>query len=110
MHSSIWALGAYFDTAGRKIDHAPADREKTITPALTVRLLTEQARSHIPRRLARTYGPHPLAMRKDCPPLSGDSTFIFASCMSNGSGGAWPDFRTRPDYNLPDESGLEFYG
>jgi hypothetical protein len=50
------------DTAGREIDDAPNDREKAIVRALTVRHLIEQACTEVLRRLARAYGPHPLAM------------------------------------------------
>lgn len=64
MHASIWALGSYFDTAGHEIDRAPADREKAITLALSVRHLSEQACTDVLRRLARAYGPHPLAMNE----------------------------------------------
>jgi alkylation response protein AidB-like acyl-CoA dehydrogenase len=62
MQASIWAMRSFLDTAGHEIDSAPTDREKAITLALTVRHLIEQACTEVLRRLARAYGPHPLAM------------------------------------------------
>jgi alkylation response protein AidB-like acyl-CoA dehydrogenase len=64
MHASIWALRSFLDTAGHEIDDAPADRENAITLALTVRHLTEQACTEVLRRLARAYGPYPMAMNE----------------------------------------------
>jgi alkylation response protein AidB-like acyl-CoA dehydrogenase len=62
MHADIWALGSFLDTAGREIDAAPGDYQKALVLALTVRHLVEQASTDVLRRLARAYGPHPLAM------------------------------------------------
>jgi alkylation response protein AidB-like acyl-CoA dehydrogenase len=62
MRASIWASLCYLDSAGREIDAAPKDRERALARALTVRHLIEQACSDILRRLARAYGPHPVAM------------------------------------------------
>ena len=62
IHASVWALRCYLDAAGREIDEQPTDAMKAHVRALTVRHLVEQACSDVLRRLARAYGPHPLAM------------------------------------------------
>jgi hypothetical protein len=62
MHASGWALLSYLDAAGREIDDVPKDCEKAIVRALAIRHLIEQACTDVLRRLARAYGPHPLAM------------------------------------------------
>ena len=65
IHASVWALESYLDSAGRQIDATARDRERAMIRALTVRHLVEQACTDILRRLARAYGPHPLAMEED---------------------------------------------
>jgi len=65
MHASIWALTVYLDSAGREIDLCPHNRQDGMQRALTVRHLVEQACTEVLRRLARAYGPHPLAMDED---------------------------------------------
>jgi alkylation response protein AidB-like acyl-CoA dehydrogenase len=65
MHASIWALSSYLDLAGREIDASPEDREQAVVRALTVRHLVEQACTDVLHRIARAYGPHPLAMDED---------------------------------------------
>jgi alkylation response protein AidB-like acyl-CoA dehydrogenase len=61
MRSELWALEAVLDTAGREIDAEPQDADAAHVRALTVRHLVERACTDILRRLARAYGPHPLA-------------------------------------------------
>ena len=65
MQSSVWAMKAYLTEAGREIDEHPADARAAHVRALTVRHLIEQAATEILRRLARAYGPAPLAMNED---------------------------------------------
>ena len=65
MHSAIWALGAYLDSAGREIDGAPGSVVQARIRALTVRHLVEQACTEVLRRLPRAYGPYPLAMDEE---------------------------------------------
>ena len=60
--ASAWALASCLDSAGREIDEQPEDREAAMIRALTVRHLVEQACTDVLRRLARAYGPYPLAM------------------------------------------------
>jgi alkylation response protein AidB-like acyl-CoA dehydrogenase len=62
MHAGAWALRGYLEAAGREIDAAPMDVSAAQARALTVRHLVEQAATEILRRLARGYGPYPLAM------------------------------------------------
>ena len=62
LHASAWALNAYLEQAGRDIDAHPSDVRAARVRARTVRHLIEQASTDILRRLARAYGPHPLAM------------------------------------------------
>ncbi len=65
MHAATWALSSYLDSAGREIDASPEDRKQAVIRALTVRHLVEQTCTEIIRRLARAYGPHPLALDED---------------------------------------------
>ena len=65
MHAAIWALQSFLDTAGHEIDATPSDCQKALVLALTVRHLVEQASTDVLRRLARAYGPHPLAMDEE---------------------------------------------
>jgi alkylation response protein AidB-like acyl-CoA dehydrogenase len=65
MQSSVWALDAFLETAGREIDRDPNDRARAQIRALTVRHLVEQACSEILMRFPRAYGPCPLAMHDD---------------------------------------------
>ena len=62
MQASVWALRSYLNTAGREIDERPDQQLEARTLALTVRHLVEQACTDVLRRLARAYGPYPLAM------------------------------------------------
>lgn len=61
MHASIWSLHSTLDSAGRAIDQFPTDAARGRILARTVRHLVEEQSSDILRRLARAYGPHPLA-------------------------------------------------
>jgi hypothetical protein len=61
----VWALESYLDSAGRQIDATANDRQLAMIRALSVRHLVEQICTDILRRLARAYGPHPLAMDED---------------------------------------------
>jgi alkylation response protein AidB-like acyl-CoA dehydrogenase len=65
MQSSVWALQAFLDTAGRETDQDPNERASAQIRALTVRHLVEQACSEILVRFARAYGPYPLAMNEE---------------------------------------------
>jgi alkylation response protein AidB-like acyl-CoA dehydrogenase len=65
MHAGVWALKAYLDSAGREIDQNPANAEQAYVRALSVRHLVEQAGTDILRRLARAYGPAPMAMNAE---------------------------------------------
>jgi alkylation response protein AidB-like acyl-CoA dehydrogenase len=65
IHASVWALESYLDSAGRQIDATANDRQLAMIRALSVRHLVEQVCTDILRRLARAYGPHPLAMDED---------------------------------------------
>jgi hypothetical protein len=62
MHAAIWGRRSFLDTAGHEIDAAPRECQKALVLALTVRHLVEQASTDVLRRLARAYGPRPLAM------------------------------------------------
>jgi alkylation response protein AidB-like acyl-CoA dehydrogenase len=62
MHAAIWGLRSFLNTAGHEVDAAPGDCHKALMLALTVRHLVEQASTDVLRRLARAYGPHPLAL------------------------------------------------
>ncbi len=61
MRSSLWALESLLDTAGAEIDRSPTDAPAARIRALRVRHLVEVHATDILRRLARAYGPHPLA-------------------------------------------------
>jgi hypothetical protein len=65
MNGSAWALWSYLDAAGREIDASPNNQELALIRALTVRHLVEQACTDILRRLARAYGPYPLATNEN---------------------------------------------
>ncbi len=60
MYADIWAAEAYLDVAGREIDAQPAEIPRSITRALILRHLVEQASTDILHRLTRAFGPHPL--------------------------------------------------
>jgi alkylation response protein AidB-like acyl-CoA dehydrogenase len=64
IHAEVWALRAYLETAGREIDLDPRGAKAARARALTLRHLVEQACTDVLRRLARAYGPHPLAMNE----------------------------------------------
>ena len=61
MRSSLWALETLLDAAGAEIDRSPADVTAARVRALRVRHLVEVHATDILRRLARAYGPYPLA-------------------------------------------------
>jgi len=65
LYADAWGLRAYLDSAGRGIDECPADQESARIRALTLRHLVEQACTDVLRRIARTYGPRPLAFDRD---------------------------------------------
>jgi hypothetical protein len=62
MRSSVWALESYLEAAGAEIDAQPEDLCAAKMRALMLRHLVEQECTNILRRLARAYGPYPLAM------------------------------------------------
>jgi alkylation response protein AidB-like acyl-CoA dehydrogenase len=61
LHADCWALRACLENAGREIDTNTDTAAQAQVVALTVRHLVEQLCTDILRRLARAYGPHPLA-------------------------------------------------
>jgi len=61
MRSSLWSLETLLDAAGAEIDRSPTDTAAARIRALRVRHLVEVHATDILRRLARAYGPHPLA-------------------------------------------------
>jgi alkylation response protein AidB-like acyl-CoA dehydrogenase len=63
MSADIWAMRAYLMQAGEEIDASPRYVAAARIRARTVRHLVEQACTDTLRRLARAYGPHPLAMQ-----------------------------------------------
>jgi alkylation response protein AidB-like acyl-CoA dehydrogenase len=62
MAADGWALRAYLETAGAEIDAHPEEAKAHCVTALTMRHLVEQAATDILRRIARAYGPAPMAM------------------------------------------------
>jgi alkylation response protein AidB-like acyl-CoA dehydrogenase len=62
MHASVWAMKSVLATAAREIDDDPLDVSRARVRARTVRHLVEVMSTDILRRLARAYGPHPIAM------------------------------------------------
>ena len=64
MHSSVWALESYLDSAGVEIDKQPEVLCAARIRALVLRHLVEQECTNILRRLLRAYGPYPLAMNE----------------------------------------------
>jgi alkylation response protein AidB-like acyl-CoA dehydrogenase len=62
MHAAVWAMKSALASAGREIDDNPLDVSQARVRARTVRHLVEVMGTDILRRLARAYGPHPLAM------------------------------------------------
>ncbi len=61
MKADVWALQSYLESAGREIDAHADDRNAAQERALMMRHLIEQACLDILQRLARAYGPRPLA-------------------------------------------------
>jgi alkylation response protein AidB-like acyl-CoA dehydrogenase len=62
MHASMWAMNSALKFAGEEIDENPSDVLLARLRARTVRHLVESLSTDILRRLARAYGPHPLAI------------------------------------------------
>jgi len=65
LHADAWSLRAYLDSAGREIDADPLNQGHARIRALTLRHVVEQACTDVLRRIARTYGPRPLAFDRD---------------------------------------------
>jgi hypothetical protein len=61
MRSNLWALERLLDAAGAEIDRSPDDGPAAHVRALRLRHLVEVHATDTLRRLARAYGPHPLA-------------------------------------------------
>lgn len=61
MKADVWALWSYLESAGRDIDAHPEDVAGTQAHALMMRHLIEQTCLDVLHRLARAYGPRPLA-------------------------------------------------
>lgn len=57
-----WALRSFLERAGVEIDGHPDDARANCVTALTLRHLVEQAGTDILRRVARAFGPAPMAM------------------------------------------------
>ena len=62
MSADVWSMRAALHIAGDEIDRAWGDCDAAQARALRVRHVIEQGCSDVMRRLARAYGPHPLAM------------------------------------------------
>jgi len=62
MSATVWSMKSVLQSAGDEIDAIPDDAENAHRRALIVRHLVEQGCTDVMRRLARAYGPHPLAM------------------------------------------------
>lgn len=62
MSAAVWSMQAALHIAGEEIDAAWGDCDAAQIRALRVRHVVEQGCSDVLRRLARAYGPHPLAM------------------------------------------------
>jgi alkylation response protein AidB-like acyl-CoA dehydrogenase len=64
MSAAVWSTQAALRVAGDEIDADWQDVAAAQARALRVRHLVEQACTDVLRRLARAYGPHPLAMEE----------------------------------------------
>jgi alkylation response protein AidB-like acyl-CoA dehydrogenase len=62
MHASVWAMKSALASAAHEIDDNPLDISQARVRARILRHLVEVMSTDILRRLARAYGPHPLAM------------------------------------------------
>jgi alkylation response protein AidB-like acyl-CoA dehydrogenase len=65
MQATVWSLQAALRTAGDEIDAAWNDLEAAQMRALGLRHVVEQGCTDSLRRLARAYGPYPLAMDEE---------------------------------------------
>ena len=64
MRSSLWIMEMLLHAAGAEIDSSPSNQQAAHLRALQVRHLVEVHATDILRRLARAYGPHPLAFEE----------------------------------------------
>ena len=62
MYAAVWSMQAALRSAGQEIDAQWDDIEAAQSRALSLRHAIEQGCTDVLRRLARAYGPHPLAM------------------------------------------------
>jgi alkylation response protein AidB-like acyl-CoA dehydrogenase len=62
MKAAVWSMQATLRTAGNEIDATWNDVDAAQMRALSVRHVVEQGCTDVMRRLARAYGPHPMAM------------------------------------------------
>ena len=62
MESNVWAMRALLTQTGQEIDSSPGDVTAAHVRALRLRHLVEQLATDTLHRLARAYGPYPLAM------------------------------------------------
>lgn len=62
MRAAVWSMEACLMRAGDEIDARWDDGAAAQARALTVRHVVEQGCTEVLRRLARAYGPHPMAM------------------------------------------------
>lgn len=60
--AAVWSMRAALRISGDEIDANCDDFEEARARALTLRHIVEQSCTDVIRRLARAYGPHPLAM------------------------------------------------
>jgi len=64
MKAAVWSMQAILRTAGNEIDATWNDVDAAKMRALSVRHVVEQGCTDVMRRLARAYGPHPMAMEE----------------------------------------------
>lgn len=64
MSAEVWSMQAVLEIAGDEIDASSDDVGAAQIRALSVRHIVEQGCTEVLRRLARAYGPHPLAMEE----------------------------------------------
>jgi alkylation response protein AidB-like acyl-CoA dehydrogenase len=64
MKAAVWSMQAALQVAGDEIDNACHDVNAAQVRALCLRHLIEQSCTEVMRRLARAYGPYPLALNE----------------------------------------------
>jgi len=84
LHADAWSLRAYLDFAGRETDADLLNQGHARIRALTLRHVVEQACTDVLRRIARTYGPRPLAFDPDISRRYQELDLYFDNLMPNG--------------------------